>query len=149
MLHLNQIWVTRKDGENVNAREFSFSTIMAAVGTVASACLGGWDRGLQALVYCMILDYVFGLLGAIKNKQVDSEVMFWGGVRKGAILAVLSIAVMLDGLIGNSEPIFRTMAVYFYVGREGWSIAENLGILGVPLPGALKKILSQLQEKGD
>ncbi|EGW39091.1 holin family protein [Desulfosporosinus sp. OT] len=97
----------------------------------------------------MILDYVFGLLGAIKNKKVNSETMFWGGIRKGIILAVVSLAVVLDRLVGNNEPIFRTMAVYFYVGREGWSIAENLGILGVPLPGSLKKILTQLQDKGD
>ena len=133
----------------MNAKEFGFSTFVAAFGTIVSAWLGGWDRGLQALVYCMILDYVFGLLGAVKNKKVNSETMFWGGIRKGSILAVLSIAVVLDGLVGNHEPIFRTMAVYFYVGREGWSIAENLGILGVPLPGGLKKILTQLQEKGD
>lgn len=131
----------------MNIREFSFSSFMAAVGTVLSACLGGWDRGLQALVYCMIIDYAFGLLGAIKNKNVDSEMMFWGGIRKGAILMVVSIAVMLDGLVGNSEPIFRTMAVYFYVGREGWSITENLGILGVPLPDGLRRVLTQLQDQ--
>lgn len=132
----------------MNAKEFSFSTLIASTGTIASYWLGGWDRALQALVWCMILDYVFGLLGAIKNKNVNSETMFWGGLRKGAILAVITIAVMLDGLVGNNEPIFRTMAVYFYVGREGWSIAENLGILGVPLPGGLKRVLAQLQEKG-
>jgi len=133
----------------VNVKEFGFSTLVAASGTVATTWLGGWDKALQALVLCMILDYTFGLLGAIKNRKVNSEVMFWGGLRKGAILAVLSIAVVLDGLVGNNEPIFRTLAVYFYVGREGWSIAENLGILGVPLPGELKKVLAQLQEKGD
>lgn len=132
----------------MNTKELSFSTIIAATGTIASAWLGGWDRALQALVWCMILDYVFGLLGAIKNKQVNSETMFWGGIRKGIILAVVSIAVMLDGLVGNNEPIFRTLAVYFYVGREGWSITENLGILGVPLPAAISQVLTQLQEKG-
>lgn len=133
----------------MDTRELSFSAVIAAFGTTVSACLGGWDKGLQALVYCMVLDYVFGLLGAIKKKRVNSETMFWGGIRKGSILAVVSIAVVLDRLVGNIEPIFRTMAVYFYVGREGWSIAENLGILGVPLPGALRRVLEQLQEKGD
>lgn len=133
----------------MNLREFSFSTVIATLGTFISACLGGWDRGLQALVYCMILDYALGLLGAIKNKRVDSEVMFWGGIRKGIILAVVSLAVILDGLVGNKAPLFRTMAVYFYVGREGLSITENLGVLGVPLPKGLRRVLTQLQEKGD
>lgn len=133
----------------MDTKEFSFSTLIAAAGTIASYCLGGWDTALQTLVWCMILDYAFGLLGAIKNKNVNSETMFWGGIRKGIILLVVSLAVMLDSLVGNHEPIFRTMAVYFYVGREGWSIAENLGVLGVPLPGFLAKVLTQLQEKGD
>jgi toxin secretion/phage lysis holin len=136
-------------GEGVDTKEFSFSTLVATAGTMVSACLGGWDKGLRALAWCIVLDYAFGLLGAIKNKNVDSEVMFWGGIRKGIILAVVSIAVTLDGLVGNEEPVFRTLAVYFYVGREGLSIAENLGILGVPVPGFLKKILAQLQEKGE
>ena len=127
---------------SMNEKELWFSTAVAALGTIASAWLGGWDWVLLVLVRCMILDYAFGLLGAIKNKNVNSEVMFWGGIRKGAILAVVSIAVMAD------DPIFRTAAVYFYIGREGWSITENLGILGVPLPGFLKKILTQLRKKG-
>ena len=133
----------------MNEKEFWFSTLVAATGTIVSTWLGGWDWALTVLVRCMMLDYAFGLLGAIKNKNVNSEVMFWGGIRKGAILAVVSIAVMADGIVGNTDPIFRTAAVYFYIGREGWSITENLGVLGVPLPGFLKKILTQLQEKGD
>lgn len=133
----------------MNAKEFGFSTLVAAAGTIASAWLGGWDWALIVLVRCMILDYAFGLLGAIKNKNVNSEIMFWGGIRKGAILAVVSIAVMADGLVRNDDPIFRTAAVYFYIGREGWSITENLGILGVPLPKFLKSVLTQLQEKGE
>lgn len=138
-----------KGWRNMDAKEFWFSTLVAAVGTAVSVWLGGWDWALTVLVRCMMLDYAFGLLGAIKNKNVNSEVMFWGGIRKGAILAVVSIAVMADGLVGNNDPIFRTAAVYFYIGREGWSITENLGILGVPLPKFLKDILTQLQEKGD
>lgn len=133
----------------MDTKELSFSTLISIVGTFVSYYLGGWDAALQTLVWCMVLDYMFGLLGAIKNKKVNSEIMFWGGIRKAAILLVVSLAVMVDDLVGNSAPIFRTMAVYFYVGREGWSIAENLGILGVPLPPGLRKVLVQLQEKGE
>jgi toxin secretion/phage lysis holin len=132
----------------VNIKEFSFSTAVAAIGTVVSAFLGGWDVALQVLVAFMIIDYITGVLGAVKTKSVDSEIMFWGGIRKGVILAVIAMAVMLDSLIGNQEPIFRMLALYFYIAREGLSITENLGILGVPLPGTLKKVLVQLQEKG-
>ncbi len=126
-----------------------FSSIVAVIGTAASMFLGGWDIAIQVLIFCMIADYVTGVLGAFRTKTVSSEVMFWGGIRKTIILAVIAFSVLLDQLIGNDAPIFRTIAIYFYVGREGLSVVENIGVLGVPLPGFITKSLEQLQEKGD
>lgn len=104
---------------------------------------------MKVLVVLMVIDYVTGFLGSIKNKQVNSEVMFWGGIRKGLILAVIIIAVSLDEMVGNSVPILRTLAIYFYVTREGISVTENLGSLGVPLPASVRQVLIQLQKKED
>lgn len=133
----------------MNIKEFSFSTLIALVGTFISAWLGGWDTALRVLVVLMVLDYVTGFLGAIKNHKVDSDVMFWGGIRKGVILAVVAIAVQLDQMVGNHEPILRTLTMYFYAAREGVSVTENFGILGVPLPLGVVKVLEQLQKKGE
>ncbi|MDJ0305403.1 MULTISPECIES: phage holin family protein [Dehalobacter] len=133
----------------MDIKEISISSFVAAVGTFISYWLGGWDVALRVLITFMIIDYVTGFLGAWKKKKVDSEIMFWGGIRKGIIIVVIAIAVMLDQLLGNKEPIFRMLALYFYIAREGLSIIENLGILGVPMPGAIKKVLVQLQEKGE
>lgn len=130
-------------------KENLISSIIAASGTIVTAYLGGWDIALKILVFCMVADYVTGLLGAIRTKSVSSEVMFWGGVRKGVIFLVIALAVMLDEFLGNQTPVFRMLALYFYIGREGLSIVENLGILGVPLPAFVAKVLGQLQEKGD
>lgn len=130
----------------MNAREFGFSTFIASVGTILCSRLGGWDSTLKVLVALMVIDYVTGFLGAIKNKQVNSEIMFWGGIRKGLILAVVIIAVLLDEMVGNTEPILRTLAIYFYVAREGISVTENLGIMGVPLPTSISRVLTQLQK---
>lgn len=130
-------------------KEYSFSAIVAAIGTFISYWLGGWDVALQVLIAFMIIDYITGFLGAVKTKKVNSETMFWGGIRKGIIIVVIAIAVMLDRLLGNQEPIFRMLALYFYIAREGLSIIENFGILGVPFPEKIKKVLVQLQEKGE
>ncbi|MNI97956.1 Holin family protein [compost metagenome] len=43
-------------------------------------------------------------------------------------------------------PMFRTAAIFFYVGREALSVVENFGVLGVPLPTKLKEFLLQLNE---
>lgn len=133
----------------MSVKEFTFNTVIAVVSTVASAWLGGWDMALQTLFMFMIFDYATGFLGAIKNKNLNSEVMFWGGIRKAAILIVIAIAVQFDNLVGDGTPIFRTLATYFYVAREGLSIVENFGILGVPLPPFVKDVLQQIKDKGD
>lgn len=110
--------------------------------------LGGWDKPLQLLVVLMIADYVTGVLGAIRTKTINSEVMFWGGIRKITVLFVVGLAVLIDGWIGGDSLVFRTLAIYFYAGREGLSVVENLGTIGVPLPPKVKEFLEQLNEKG-
>ena len=133
----------------MNTKELTFNTFIATTGTIVSAWLGGWDAALKVLVVLMVIDYATGFLGAVKNQKVNSEVMYWGGFRKCAILVVLAIAVLLDQMVGNTTPILRTLAIYFYVSREGISVTENLGILGVPLPPGISRVLTQLQEKGE
>lgn len=123
--------------------------VFAGVLTVVSGYLGGWDSAVHTLAVFMVVDYATGLLVGIRSKKLNSEVMFWGGIRKGAILVVIAIAVLLDELVGNDSPIFRTLAIYFYVAREGLSVVENLGNLGVPLPSFIKTTLEQIQQKGD
>jgi toxin secretion/phage lysis holin len=134
---------------NMTVKELGFSAVIAAIGTIVSAWLGGWDAALSVLIGLMITDYVTGFLGAVRLKKVNSEVMFWGGIRKGVILVVVGIAVLLDSMLGNPEPILRTLAIYFYAAREGISVTENLGIIGVSLPPVIVKVLEQLQEKGE
>lgn len=133
----------------MTGKEFTFSTVIAAVGTAVCAWLGGWDIALNVLVVLMILDYATGLLGAIKQARVNSETMFWGGIRKITILAVVALAVLFDSMMGNADPILRTLAIYFYAAREGISVTENLGIIGVPLPPVITRVLEQLQAKGE
>jgi toxin secretion/phage lysis holin len=146
-LNIKETVITAAIG--ANGKETALGGMVAVAGSAITAFLGGWDITLKLLVYAMIADYATGILGAFKCKNVDSEVMFWGGVRKGVILLVVGLAVMLDQLMGNDSPVFRTLALYFYIGREGISILENFGKLGVPFPVFLKQILEQLKERGN
>jgi toxin secretion/phage lysis holin len=95
-----------------NGKEFLFGSMTAFVAYVASNFLGGWDKALQVLLFLMVADYVSGVVGAIKNHNVNSEVMFWGGVRKAVILMVIAIAFMCDQIVGNNSPVFRTIALF-------------------------------------
>lgn len=131
-----------------NGREVFAGGIIAVLGTIATTYLGGWDTSLQLLAALMIADYLTGVLGAFKTKNFNSDVMFWGGVRKGIVLLVIMLAVKVDLFVGNGAPVFRTLAMYFYIGREGLSVIENMGVIGVPLPDSFRKTFTQLQEKG-
>ncbi|NBD24310.1 phage holin family protein [Paenibacillus glycinis] len=121
----------------------------ASVGVCITSWLGGWDKALQVLLVLMLADYVTGVLGAIRLKKLNSEVMYWGGIRKMVCLFVIGLASLLDDWLQPGVPIFRTTAIYFYGGREGLSIIENLGVIGVPLPQAIRDLLEQLGEKGE
>lgn len=132
-----------------NGKEIAFGGAFAAAGTFIAAQLGGWDVAVSLLMYMMIADYVTGVLGAIKTKTLSSDVMFWGGIRKAIVMLVVFLAVQLDQFIGGQVPIFRTLAIYYYAGREGLSLVENFGVLGVPWPPAIKNALEQLKQKGE
>jgi toxin secretion/phage lysis holin len=143
---LSTIWTAAAGS---TGKEAAFGGLTAFGGLLASA-LGGWDTALKVLVALMVADYVTGVLGALKiNKRLDLDVMFWGGVRKGILVGVIAIAAMCDSWVGGNSPIFRTLAIYFYAGREGLSVVKNLGPLGVYLPPALVGFLEQLKQKGE
>jgi toxin secretion/phage lysis holin len=130
------------------SKEISTGALAAVTGVMATAAgwLGGWDKPLQLLVVLMLADYVSGLGGAIKTKTVSSDIMFWGGIRKIVVLFVVGLAALIDAWIQPGIPMFRTAAIFFYIGREALSVVENFGVLGVPLPDKIKEWLLQLNE---
>jgi len=131
-----------------NGKDTAAGFLVAAIGFIGTV-LGGWDKGMIILLGLMVGDYITGLLGAIKTRSVDSEVMYWGGIRKVVVLFVIALCWQIDGWMSAEAPVFRTIAIYFYIGREGLSVVENLGVLNVPLPPKVKDVLQQLNDKGE
>jgi len=130
-------------------KESALGGAASAAGLLMTDWLGGWDKTIQILLWLMAIDYVTGVLGAWRAKTLNSEIMFWGGVRKATVLFVIGLASLLDEWVQPVAPVFRTAAVYFYAAREGLSVTENLGLLGVPLPAALRDKLQQLGDEND
>jgi toxin secretion/phage lysis holin len=125
-----------------------FNSIVAFVGITYTWLFGGWDLALMVLVVFIALDYITGVIVAFTNKEIDSKIGFRGILKKSLILIVLIVSVLLDRLLA-SEWTFRTVVCYFFIGNEGWSILENVGKAGLPLPDKLMDILQQLkQEEG-
>jgi toxin secretion/phage lysis holin len=119
---------------------------MAALGTAASALLGGWDMWLQVLVYFVIADYITGILAAFYLKQLSSEIGAKGIAKKVFVFLLVGIAYKIDLLAGTQ--LVRIAVCSFYIGIEGLSILENAGKLGIPLPDFLMDALEQMRDKG-
>lgn len=117
-------------------------------GGAIGAFLGGFDGVLYALLMFVAIDYVTGVLVAIKEKCLSSDVGFWGLIRKAIIFLVVGIANILDvHIFGFDSSILRTAVIFFFLSNEGLSILENVTGLGVPFPDKLKDMLIQLKDK--
>lgn len=128
---------------------------LAVVGSAVSNALGGWDGFLQVLIAMMVCDYITGVLvaaiwkrsGKTKNGALSSSVGFKGIVKKCMILMLVWLAVMMDHAMGTN--VARTAVCLFFIGNEGLSLLENIGLMGVPYPAFLKNALEQLKQRGD
>ncbi|MCU6686179.1 phage holin family protein [Dorea acetigenes] len=131
-----------------------FMAINGIVGGIIAACFGGWDTVLQTLVLFMIIDWVTGgiLLPAVfkkspksENGALESHAGWKGLCRKSMMLLCVLIAVRLDLLMGTGY--LRDAVCIGFIANEALSIVENAGLMGVPLPGSLKRAVDVLQNK--
>lgn len=124
-------------------------TVIAAVGGFLGWFLGGLDGFLYALVAFVAIDYLSGVMVAIHNKELSSEVGFRGIAKKVLIFALVGIGNIIDVNILQDGSAIRTAVIFFYLSNEGISILENATVLGLPIPQKLKDILEQLQKHGN
>lgn len=141
----------------MNAREIYYVILAALAGFGAwlARVLGGWDAPLRLLTVMMGIDYLTGVVCAwvwhkspkTENGGISSAVGIKGLLRKGAIVLVVLIAAELDRVTG--EAVTRNAVIFFFAANEGFSIIENLGIMGVPFPAVVKNAFEVLRNKGE
>lgn len=126
---------------------------VAATGAFLGWFLGGIDGFLYALLVFVAIDYVTGVLCAIVDKKLSSEIGAKGIFKKVLIFVLVGVAHILDTQIlsssGGNNGALRTAVIFFYLSNEGISILENSSHIGLPIPGKLKEILKQLHGRDD
>lgn len=123
--------------------------VTAAVGGGLGYFLGGCDGFLYALIAFVIIDYVTGLMCAVLDKKLSSEVGFRGIFKKVIIFSLVAIGHIIDQKVIGESSVIRTAVIFFYLSNEGISIIENATRLGLPIPEKLRDILEQLKDGGD
>lgn len=139
-----------------------FKAAVSAVIALFTA-LWGWAGWLIFLwVAAMGLDYISGTAAAIKRGEWSSTVAREGLWHKlGEILAML-VAALLDIAIGvvlpqiPGIPVTLEYTVFlvplvcvWYILTEAGSVVENVGKMGAPIPGWLRKAIASLRDKVD
>ena len=123
--------------------------IFTAVGGWLGYFLGGCDGLLIALVVFAVTDYITGVMFAIADKKLSSEIGFKGICRKVIIFMLVGIAHVLDVNVIATGSVLRTAVIFFYLSNEGVSLLENAAHLGLPVPEKLKDVLEQLHDRAE
>ena len=139
------------------------STAAALIGSAVSTFLGGWSAGMTTLVIFMAIDYLSGIVVAFifhtSNKSAsgafDSRAGWKGLAKKCFTLLFVLIARRLDlvmmemaGLEITMHYIRDTVVIGFMV-NELFSIVENAGLMGIPLPKIIIRAIDVLQSRAD
>ena len=127
----------------------TIQVLFAAVGGWLGYFLGGCDGLLYALLVFVVLDYCTGVMCAIEDKNLSSEIGFKGICRKILIFALVGVGHLIDTHIVGSGSIMRTATIFFYLSNEGLSLVENAAHLGLPIPEKLKDVLEQLHRRAE
>jgi toxin secretion/phage lysis holin len=148
-----------------NAFSGDSGKVVAAKGIVGVATgvllyASGWVGNIWwCLLILMGLDYLTGVIGAWVNKCLSSEVGWKGIVRKFGIIVLTAVCMLVDYAIaslssgaGFTFPLQGMVTILvccWLIGNELLSILENLGKMGVPFPGFLKKLFSRFQNAAE
>jgi toxin secretion/phage lysis holin len=125
----------------------TIQVVIAGIGGWLGYFLGGCDGLLIALVVFVVVDYITGVMCAVADKKLSSEVGFKGICRKVLIFLLVGIANILDVQVIGTGSVLRTAVIFFYISNEGISLTENAAHLGLPIPEKLKVVLEQLHDR--
>ncbi len=123
--------------------------IFTGVGGWLGWFLGGCDGLIYALILFVVVDYITGVMCAVADKKLSSEVGFKGICRKILIFLLVGIGHVLDTQIIGAGSVLRTAVIFFYLSNEGVSLLENAAHLGLPIPEKLKVVLEQLHDRAE
>ena len=121
--------------------------VITAMGGWLGYFLGGCDGLLIALVLFAVVDYLTGIMCAVADQKLSSQVGFKGICRKVLIFLLVGIANIIDVQVIGTGSVIRTAVIFFYLSNEGVSILENAANLGLPIPETLKAALAQIHDR--
>lgn len=141
--------------EKTNLIKTGFYGVICTIGGVVGNLAGGFDKLFIALLVCMIIDYISGMIVAavFKNSPktdtgaLQSNAGLKGLAKKIFILLIVAVAVQID-IVLNSDFI-RNAVILGFIANEALSIMENGGLMGFEYPSTLVNAIDILKKKSE
>jgi toxin secretion/phage lysis holin len=121
--------------------------VFAAIGGWLGWFLGGCDGFLYALIAFVVIDYITGVMCAIVDKKLSSEVGFKGIFKKVLIFMLVGVANIIDVQVLGQAGCASHGGHLLLPVQRGRELLENAGHLGLPIPAKLKAVLEQLHDR--
>ena len=134
--------------------------LLAAAGGAIASFFINMPPLVWILIAVMTIDFITGLIcGAMgksnktENGYIASSQAFIGLMKKALIILVVLLAALLDKAVSESagiqfEAVMGATCLWF-IASEGFSILENVALMGIPVPGILMKLLEIMKDKGE
>ena len=134
--------------------------LLAAAGGAIASFFVNMPPLVWILIAVMTIDFITGLIcGAMgksnktENGYIASNQAFIGLMKKALILLVVLLAALLDRAVATGagiqfEAVMGATCLWF-IASEGFSILENVALMGIPVPKILLKLLEVMKEKGN
>lgn len=130
-------------------------TLAGALGGGIAALFGGWNAAIGALLVCMAVDYLTGLMVAgifhaspkSTNGGLESVAGWKGLARKVMTLLIVLVANQMDLLLGVRY--IRDAVIIGFSANECISILENAGLMGMPVPKIFREAIDLLRDHSE
>lgn len=118
---------------------------LSIVGGIIAHSLGGYDNLLKLFTLLVALDFITGQLKYRYLKELDSDELFWGVVKKVMAFFVIMVATQIDLSI-PFENSLREMVIVGYIIGEGYSFIENASVF-TNVPDVFTKYFKQIESE--
>lgn len=118
------------------------------------------NKGVQLLIIFIVLDVIFGVLRAIKERKLNSTIGIDGIIRKVGMIITISVSILVDMIVrvdligfipesvkdvlGLSKVGVSMIFNILYIIFEILSIFKNMYRCKLPLPKKLKVFLEKM-----
>lgn len=134
-----------------------------AVAMVPGVMAGYWGKlafPFILLVVAGLIDYATGIAAAgAREQKVNSKAGLKGIIKKVCMWLLVAVGILVDmaiwymaDAVDPDQPlrmIFACVVCIWLLANELLSILENVGDMGIPVPGFLKKIIEWIKKKAE